>query len=189
MVLNSASQHTPNQDPDSHTSSNKTVHSEGRWTLRLRFRPVQTLVDITSNTYYKCTATFRTQICRKCLRIKLKGFRPVQTLVDITSNTYCRCNTTFRTQCIILTLQFATVGVWFHDHLLLEYDHQICHLCPSLPRHFPDSKITIYKGKPPWRLAVNETVPPISMLKHSIDNTRRPTTLNLISRLRLSTLN
>jgi hypothetical protein len=46
----------------------------------------QTVVDITSNTFYKCTATFRTQICRKCLRIKLNGFRPVQTLVDVTSN-------------------------------------------------------------------------------------------------------
>jgi hypothetical protein len=33
-------------------------------------------VDITSNTFYKCTATSRTQICRKCLRIKLKWFRP-----------------------------------------------------------------------------------------------------------------
>jgi hypothetical protein len=28
------------------------------------------LVDITSSAFYKCTATLRTQICRKCLRIK-----------------------------------------------------------------------------------------------------------------------
>ena len=50
-----------------------TVCSEGRCALRHkqicrkclriklnRFRPVETLVDITSNTFYKCTATFRT---------------------------------------------------------------------------------------------------------------------------------
>jgi hypothetical protein len=35
------------------------------------------LVDVTSNTFYKCTATFRTQICIKCLRTKLNGFKPV----------------------------------------------------------------------------------------------------------------
>jgi hypothetical protein len=29
------------------------------------------------NTFFKCTVTFQTQICRKCLRIKLNGFRPV----------------------------------------------------------------------------------------------------------------
>jgi hypothetical protein len=27
--------------------------------------------------FCKCTATFRTQFCRKCFRIKLNGFRPV----------------------------------------------------------------------------------------------------------------
>jgi hypothetical protein len=41
------------------------------------FRPVSTLVNITSNIFYKCTATFRTQIRRKCLLIKLNEFRPV----------------------------------------------------------------------------------------------------------------
>jgi hypothetical protein len=59
-------------------------------------------VDITSNAFYKCTATFRTQICRKCLWIKLNELRPVQTLVDITSNTFYKCTATFRTYCIIL---------------------------------------------------------------------------------------
>jgi hypothetical protein len=60
-------------------------------------RPVSTLVDITSNTFHKCTVTFRTQICRKCLRIKLNVFRPVSTHVDITSNTFHKCTVTFRT--------------------------------------------------------------------------------------------
>jgi hypothetical protein len=57
-------------------------------------------VDITSNTFYKCTAPFQTQICRKRLRIKLNEFRPVQTLVDITFNTFYKCTATFRTHCI-----------------------------------------------------------------------------------------
>jgi hypothetical protein len=65
-----------------------------------RFRPVSTLVDITSNTFYKCTATFPTQICRKCLRIILNVFRHVSTLVNITSNTIYTCTTTFRRHCI-----------------------------------------------------------------------------------------
>jgi hypothetical protein len=38
--------------------------THGSWTI-------YTLVDITSNTSYKCKATFLTQICRKCLRINL----------------------------------------------------------------------------------------------------------------------
>jgi hypothetical protein len=61
--------------------------------------PVPTLMDITSNTYYKCTATLRTQFCRKCLRIKLNGFNPVQTVADIISNTFYKCTATFRTHC------------------------------------------------------------------------------------------
>jgi hypothetical protein len=69
-----------------------TVRSESRCALTLRYirtyGTLRTLVDITSNIFYKCTTTFRTQICRTCLRIKLKGFRLVQTLVDITSNTF-----------------------------------------------------------------------------------------------------
>jgi hypothetical protein len=95
------------------------------------FRPVSTLVDITCNTFYKCTATFRTQIWRKCWRITLtlilltwsigwapnnasiwqmgfnlafeglNEFRPVLTLVDITSKTFCTCTANFRTHCII----------------------------------------------------------------------------------------
>jgi hypothetical protein len=36
-----------------------------------------TLMDITSNTFYNGTVTFRMHICRKCLRIKLNRFRPV----------------------------------------------------------------------------------------------------------------
>jgi hypothetical protein len=35
------------------------------------------LMDITTNTFYNCTATFRKQISRKCLGMKLNGFRPV----------------------------------------------------------------------------------------------------------------
>jgi hypothetical protein len=65
-----------------------------------RFRSVSKLVDITSNNFYKCTANFRTQICRKCLRIKLNGFRPVWKLVGITSKTFYKCTATFRTHCI-----------------------------------------------------------------------------------------
>jgi hypothetical protein len=57
------------------------MRSESRCALRLRyvngFRPIQTLVDITSNTFYNAIATFRTQVSRKCLRIKLNGFRSV----------------------------------------------------------------------------------------------------------------
>jgi hypothetical protein len=69
-----------------------TMRSGSRCALRViklnGFRSVSTLMDITSNYFYKCTATCRTQICRKCLRLKLNEFRPVQTLVDITSNTF-----------------------------------------------------------------------------------------------------
>jgi predicted nucleic acid-binding Zn ribbon protein len=64
----------------------------------VRFRLVSTLVDFTSKSFYKCTATFRKQICRKYLRIKLNRFRLVQTLVDISSNTVYKCTATFRTQ-------------------------------------------------------------------------------------------
>jgi hypothetical protein len=55
-----------------------TVRSKSRCALRRiklnSFRPVSTLVDITSNKFYTCTATFRTQICRMCMQIKLNGF-------------------------------------------------------------------------------------------------------------------
>jgi hypothetical protein len=67
---------------------------------RFRFRPVSTLVDITPNTFYKCTGTFRTQVYRKCLRIKLNGFRPAPKLVEITSSNFCLCTANFRTHCI-----------------------------------------------------------------------------------------
>jgi hypothetical protein len=60
--------------------------------------------NITSNTFYKSTSNFRTQICRKCLRIKLNGFRPVSTQMDITFNTFYKCTATFRTHCIIYPL-------------------------------------------------------------------------------------
>jgi hypothetical protein len=73
------------------------------------FRPVSTLVDITSNTLNKCTATFRTQISIKCLRIKFNGFRPVQMLVDITSNTFCNCTATFRMHCSKQILQHCAL--------------------------------------------------------------------------------
>jgi hypothetical protein len=56
-------------------------------------------VYITSNTFYKCTATFRTQVCRKYLWINLNGFRPVYTFVYITSNTFYKCTASFRTHC------------------------------------------------------------------------------------------
>jgi hypothetical protein len=63
-----------------------TVRSESRCALRLRHVylvvSIEVVVDITSKAFYKCTATFRTQICRKCLRIKLNGFMPVYKLVD-----------------------------------------------------------------------------------------------------------
>jgi hypothetical protein len=72
--------------------------------VTFRFRPVSTLVDITSNTFYKFTATFRTQICRKCLRIELNGFRSVSTLVDITSNTLYKRKVTFWTNCTCITV-------------------------------------------------------------------------------------
>jgi hypothetical protein len=83
-----------------------TVRSENRCSLRLMclqiklnvFRPVSTLGDIIFNTFYKCTATFRTQICRNCFRIKLNVFRPVSTLGDIIFNTFYKCTATFRTQ-------------------------------------------------------------------------------------------
>jgi hypothetical protein len=65
-------------------------------------------MDITSNTFCKFTATFRTQICRKCLRIKLNGFRPIWTLTDIASNTFCKCTATFRTNCTCCFLLHVT---------------------------------------------------------------------------------
>jgi hypothetical protein len=53
---------------------NYTVRSESRCALRLRYVvSIEVSVDITSNTFYKCTATFPTQICGKCLRVKLNG--------------------------------------------------------------------------------------------------------------------
>jgi hypothetical protein len=67
-----------------------------------RFKPVSMLVDITSNTFYKCTATLRKQICRRCLRIKLNGFRSVKTLMHITFNTFCKCTVALRTHCMKL---------------------------------------------------------------------------------------
>jgi hypothetical protein len=39
--------------------------------------------------------TLRTQICRKCLRIKLNVFRPVQTLVDTSSSIFYKCTAIF----------------------------------------------------------------------------------------------
>jgi hypothetical protein len=59
-------------------------------------------VDITSSTFYKCTATFLKLIYRKCLQIKLNGFRPVSTLVGITSYTFYKCTATFLTHCICI---------------------------------------------------------------------------------------
>jgi hypothetical protein len=72
---------------------------------------VSTLVDITFNTFHKFTATFRTQICRKCLRIQLNGFRSVQTLVDITSNIIYKCTATFRTHFINFPHNFFTASL------------------------------------------------------------------------------
>jgi hypothetical protein len=94
------------------------VRSESRCALRLRYgtgsglyRPSWTSL---LNTFYKCTATSRTQICRKCLRIKLNEFRPVQTLVDIASNTFYKCTATFGTHCTTsrrsVTILFPTVA-------------------------------------------------------------------------------
>jgi hypothetical protein len=57
-------------------------------------------MDINFNNFYNCTATFQTQICRKCLQIKLNGFRPVYTFVDITSNTLYKCTATSQTHCL-----------------------------------------------------------------------------------------
>jgi hypothetical protein len=52
-----------------------TVRSESRRALRLRYVDlvvsIEVAVDNTSNSFYKCTANFRTQICRTCLRTKL----------------------------------------------------------------------------------------------------------------------
>jgi hypothetical protein len=52
-----------------------TVRSENRCALGLWYVylvvSIEVAVDITSNTFYKCTANFRTQVCKKCLRIKL----------------------------------------------------------------------------------------------------------------------
>jgi hypothetical protein len=67
-------------------------------------------VDITSNTIHKFTATFRTQICRKSLRIQLNGFSPVQTLVDITSNIFYKCTATSRTQICRKSLRIQLNG-------------------------------------------------------------------------------
>jgi hypothetical protein len=57
------------------------MRSESRCALRVIklnwFRPVSKHLDITSNIFYKCIATFRMQICRMCLRIVLNEFRPV----------------------------------------------------------------------------------------------------------------
>jgi hypothetical protein len=90
-----------------HQSSHVTLHSAHALrpaALRLQYVDL----DITSNTFYKCTATFRTQIYKKCLRIKLNGFRHVSTLVDITSYTFYKCTATFRTQiykkCLLIKL-------------------------------------------------------------------------------------
>jgi hypothetical protein len=45
--------------------------------FKVRYADLVVVVDITSNTCYKCTATFRMQICIKCWRIKLNGFRHI----------------------------------------------------------------------------------------------------------------
>jgi hypothetical protein len=57
-----------------------TVRSESRCALRLLY--VDFIVSIGTRGhhfqhFYKCTATFRTQICINCLRIKLNVFRPL----------------------------------------------------------------------------------------------------------------
>jgi hypothetical protein len=68
--------HTEHQLPKLHTLQcvRKVAVHLGYGTY-IGFRPVSTLMYNTSNTFYKCTATFRTQICRKCLRMKLEGFK------------------------------------------------------------------------------------------------------------------
>jgi hypothetical protein len=71
-----------------------------------------------SKTFYKCTATFRTHMCKKCLWIKLNGFRPIETLVDITPNTLYKCTATFRTRCTCFLMALrpnAGYGLLFHE--------------------------------------------------------------------------
>jgi hypothetical protein len=84
-----------------------TVRSESHCTLRLQYVDLVKRVQVCNDPrehhfqhFYKCTATFRMQIYRKCLRIKLNGFRPVSTLVDITSIIFYKYTATFRTHCI-----------------------------------------------------------------------------------------
>jgi hypothetical protein len=81
-------------------------------------------VDITCNTFYECTATFRTQICRKCLRIKLNGLKPVSTLVDITCNTFYECTATFRTHCTYAV--FSTAFFCNDTHCTRQKAHASC---------------------------------------------------------------
>jgi hypothetical protein len=68
------------------------VRSESHCALRLRYADlvvsIKSSVDITCNKFYNCTATFRTQICKKCLQIKLNRFRPVHALVNKTSDNF-----------------------------------------------------------------------------------------------------
>jgi hypothetical protein len=54
-----------------------TVRSESRCALKLRGQACVEDNRHHFQHFYKCTTTFRTQICRKCLRIKLNGFRSV----------------------------------------------------------------------------------------------------------------
>jgi hypothetical protein len=76
--------------------------SEIHYALRLRYVDlVQACIHAVGHHFqhfYKCTATFRMQICRKYLLIKLNGFRPVWKHMYITSNTFYKCTATFLMQ-------------------------------------------------------------------------------------------
>jgi hypothetical protein len=74
----------------------------------------------------------QTQICRKCLQIKLNRFMPVSTLVDITSNTFYKFTVAFRTHCTrdnqnfsISCRKIQVIGrphkTWFFKGLCGEY--------------------------------------------------------------------
>jgi hypothetical protein len=113
------------------------------------------LVDITSNTLYKSTATFRTQIYSKCLRIKLNGYRPLQTLVDITSNTFYKCTATFRTQSYRKCLRIKLNG-FRPVQTLMDITSNSFYKCTAtfrthsisinIPRSFPNPQFSIS----PW---------------------------------------
>jgi hypothetical protein len=88
----------------------KKLPSVRKVAVQLSYGTVRTVVDITSNIFYKCTETFRNQICRTCLRIKLNRFKSVSTLVDITSNNFYKCTATFRTQICRKCLRIKLYG-------------------------------------------------------------------------------